>query len=392
VFDQVRRILESSGDKSALESSITDLLYRSPQYQAVDQKWASAGGGGTQVVPGIVAAGAVAACVEYGPDEAVQRLKEFLSGVRPGRVVMMVEGVILDGRHRLGDGIDLIPATELDSPTYSFLAENARQLGAVFLGQGMLGVGVPTAIAVEASLAPSFSDEFRPHPTWETATADAEDVVLLLALLWPATPVEGMTWWEPKHKFLPTELKLAVTGHMQELSPLIGRTELSHDRLDSFSGIWTAWRSLPDRLRATLRVVLDRLARAGRKRLSVDAAIELGVAMEALLLDGGDGELKYRLSTRAGWLLGGADPKAREGIARLFRFLYDLRSTAVHTGRLPEFLDTKSKAPAEFKGKRTRDVLNRGCQECCRAAQTVIEKGALDFDRLVFGFGENAKT
>ena len=60
-----------------------------------------------------------------------------------------------------------------------------------------------------------------------------------------------------------------------------------------------------------LRIPLDRLDRAGRVRDFADKAIDLGIALEALLLhDAKGGEKSFRMSLRGAWLAG-ADENER---------------------------------------------------------------------------------
>src|SRR5262249_15576643 len=82
-----------------------------------------------------------------------------------------------------------------------------------------------------------------------------------------------------------------------------------------------------------LRIPLDRLGRAGRERDFADRAIDLGIALESLLLHDIDhhGELSFRLSLRGAWLIGSSSAERLE-IQRSLKKLYELRSRAVHLG------------------------------------------------------------
>jgi hypothetical protein len=74
-----------------------------------------------------------------------------------------------------------------------------------------------------------------------------------------------------------------------------------------------------------LRIPLDRLDRANRIRDHADTAIDLGIALEALLLHKSDrGELSFRLSLRGAWLAG-KNEKDRADLLVLLRKAYDLR-------------------------------------------------------------------
>jgi Apea-like HEPN len=86
-----------------------------------------------------------------------------------------------------------------------------------------------------------------------------------------------------------------------------------------------------------MRIALDRLSRALRAGDGVDNAIDLGIALEAMLLHGigknDRGELRSRLSIRGATFLGGEKPE-RLRILKLLKDAYDLRSMAVHSGVL----------------------------------------------------------
>jgi hypothetical protein len=86
-----------------------------------------------------------------------------------------------------------------------------------------------------------------------------------------------------------------------------------------------------------LRIPLDRLDRSTREFDLVDRSIDLGIALEALLLhDEGDrGDLKFRLSLRGAWL-GGNNAKERAETHDTLGKVYKLRSDAVHTGKIKQ--------------------------------------------------------
>jgi hypothetical protein len=81
-------------------------------------------------------------------------------------------------------------------------------------------------------------------------------------------------------------------------------------------------------------VILHRFQVGMADMSSVDSAIDLGIILESLFLPDQGAELSYRLKMRAGKLLGQTVDE-RETLSRHFGKLYDIRSTAVHTGELP---------------------------------------------------------
>jgi hypothetical protein len=141
--------------------------------------------------------------------------------------------------------------------------------------------------------------------------------------------------------------------------------------------------------REMLHIPLDRFDRAVRELDDLaDASIDLGIALEALLLHelngpsrkgkhgqdrGRDrGELRFRLSLRGAWLAGN-DPTERADIHQTLKGVYDLRSVAVHTGRV----DPTQKNYQKF---------GRGIQLCQQLIRRVIDEGGrVDWDALVLG-------
>jgi hypothetical protein len=122
--------------------------------------------------------------------------------------------------------------------------------------------------------------------------------------------------------------------------------------------------ALPDNVRRSLEVPIDRLNQAIGGQNDIDMAIDLGVSLESLLLHGLNedrGELSFRLSLRGAALLGG-DAAARKGTFDLLRNMYKLRSQAVHAGRL--------------RGRVNEEELKAAFAVCARLIRKVIEQGA----------------
>jgi hypothetical protein len=109
----------------------------------------------------------------------------------------------------------------------------------------------------------------------------------------------------------------------------------------------------------------------------VDASIDLGVALESLLLSDREpdrGELGFTLRLRAARFLE-TDPARRRALARLVGAVYRARSTAVHTGQLPDRMD----------GHTTKALIAEGQLIAARAAQEIIRSGFPDWQAVVFG-------
>ena len=118
-----------------------------------------------------------------------------------------------------------------------------------------------------------------------------------------------------------------------------------------------------------MRIALDRLNKALRRQNLVDKAIDLGIALEVLLLHGigeGDrGEMKYRSSIRGATFLG-ENKTERNKIFKRLKDTYDLRSAAVHSGVI------KSK-----KGKKSPEkILEEAIRDSADIARKLIDRGS----------------
>lgn len=130
-----------------------------------------------------------------------------------------------------------------------------------------------------------------------------------------------------------------------------------------------------------LHLACTRLRRARRMMHKEDRAIDLGVALEVILSGelSGNQELTHRLSARGAWMLG-RDPNERIELARWFRSLYDLRSKAVHTGKVDGSVKVGSNKL--YVG----DVLAMGFKLCNNLLQTIVECGNWpNWDRITMG-------
>ncbi len=126
--------------------------------------------------------------------------------------------------------------------------------------------------------------------------------------------------------------------------------------------------------KGAMRVALDRLGQALRRANIVDKAIDLGIALEVLLLHGisddNRGELRFRTSIRGAAFLGGTKPE-RLKTFRLLRSAYDLRSKAVHSGVLK----------TEKKGLPPEQILEDAIGTCAAIARKLINRGSFpDWD------------
>lgn len=120
--------------------------------------------------------------------------------------------------------------------------------------------------------------------------------------------------------------------------------------------------------RDALTIAMNRVGASLKKRTIVDRAIDLGIGLEAMLLhsignEKDRGELRYRAAVRGAVFLGNKSAD-RKDVYEIIRAAYNLRSAAVHTGRL----DPKNT-------ERDTETLSKASQIACQMALKLIENG-----------------
>jgi len=131
--------------------------------------------------------------------------------------------------------------------------------------------------------------------------------------------------------------------------------------------LFSHFQKLDSREKDVMRIALARLNQALRRQNTVDKAIDLGIALEVMLLHGvGDddrGEMRYRSSIRGATFLGG-NKTNRLKTFTLLKAAYDLRSKAVHS----RVFGSKKKEPPPEK------ILEDATRVCANIARKIIDR------------------
>ncbi len=188
----------------------------------------------------------------------------------------------------------------------------------------------------------------------------------------PSAPVNLGSWdelspWVP-HRGSSAAIKLPLNmgGRFEKKSYDWSKAKPVHEK----------WVRLSAKEKRHLRVPLQRLNTAMRREHEVDSAIDLGIALEAVFLSDREpdrGELGFTLRIRAARLLK-ADRDSRQELSRFMRMLYEMRSSAVHTGEISEVIG----------GMRVHRILEKGYLLTAQAIEHIIMNGGPDWQAIVF--------
>lgn len=307
--------LDAFGQDVSYVVSQTDVGIESPVFEvyiadlkadadmaAFDEAFANVPhGGGISVGLGSIArlllARAIATADVSG---TVDRFIDFVSkNEAQATAVMAVSGIKITAPIKLGPQVSLIPMTML---------RHSPQRG-MALGQNQFSpfkarFAISSAFIMSFKFKPVFYRPKSPQPPEDMAahipTSNAqsllEEALNLLSLL-GIYPNFRMFWIQPDDWLMSAGM---TSGWQYASSEERFETEVGVPEKET-EALASAYFSLDSEKRnKMLRIPIDRLGRAGRETDFADRAIDLGIALESLLLhDIGDhGELKFRLSLR----------------------------------------------------------------------------------------------
>ena len=223
----------------------------------------------------------------------------------------------------------------------------------------------------------------------ESISSLASELADVLALFTPK-PVIPVGHWYQRPEALPLVGMIGAYGGPTNEHPLyIDIPPQDYPTADIQTTV-SRYLALPEKTRRQLRTPLRRLNQ-GRRQLqhhTVEAAaIELGIAAEALLTQDREKDAPISFTLRArGTLLVGGTTEARRATYRTLRDLYDLRSTVAHDGFIVEHQDRRPTKKDQERLKKARETADAGQALCTVMIKKVIELGEIpDWDNLLLG-------
>lgn len=217
----------------------------------------------------------------------------------------------------------------------------------------------------------------------------ANELAEVVALLTPK-PIIPVGHWYQRPEALPLVGMLSGYSGPTNEHPLYIEVPLQDYAAHDIQATVKQYLALPEKTRRQLRTPLRRLNQSRRQlqhHTIEAAAIELGIAAEALLTQDRDKDapISFTLRARGTLLLGGA-PDVRLRTYQTLRDLYDLRSTVAHEGFIVEHQDRRPSKKDRERMKRARETAEAGQALCIAMIRKVIELGELPaWDNLLLG-------
>lgn len=337
-------------------------------------------GNGSQISVRSIAQWLLAQCLKRTePAPVVTEFAEFVAkNQATSMVVVPLTGIEIEAEHDLGDGIKLLPIGALP-PSHqrdSFTGRDTR-----FGSMAGPRLAASSALIQSFFHSPVFTKASQGMPDLSASPGlqiigRLQNVAICLSLVGPSGIIPLGHWSQLMAKGMPPMQGSAYGWNDRVSSFLFSRLSLPFD-IATARKILTDFSKLNPNMRETLRVPLERFNQAIHQHLDVDAAIDLGISLESMLMHGeGGGEITFKIGFRGAWL-SSDDIATRKRNMRLLRDVYWLRSQAIHAGKLEQ--QYKKMAP-------TRELLEKGLVLCSILLRRIIELDHFpDWDQLLSG-------
>ena len=314
-----------------------------------------------------------------GIEDTVEKLEKYLAiDVVPGYDVLIIEGLQINKILELSSGISLIPVTDLLPSMYkqSFLQKSILTPTDILCQQPKEN-NEAALICHSSGGRKTRSEAFEGLPTlYNPRTKELEEACFCLTLIDQCCPTPKLHWWDAE-EWVPCSPPLGAGGGMP-IYDVINRSSFNFDSQENrekAQEIHKLFTAISTSMRQRLKVPLERLNQAKRRVRVVDRAIDLGIALESLLLqEDSSGQIALTFRLRAAWLLGDSNEGDRKANYDLFKLLYECRSKAVHKGELDD----------NIRGIPTVQVIDKGIQAAAKAIEIIMRQRSFpDWDSLI---------
>ncbi|MCX4166286.1 MULTISPECIES: HEPN domain-containing protein [Paraburkholderia] len=335
----------------------------------------------------IVNAWALASCAltfakEVSPQKAAETIDAMLKATdAPVNDIALLSGIVVSKIHKISNNIWLAPISDAPSNQIKGAVTEHSEFMKYMVGRSVSPFfdnffdSPRTVLWRRRSM--RFGFKVTNEGVVDAGVEQLFELSHLLTLVGPCSPSIRQYATELDES-IPLKRYLSQTTYMHSEETKTNQiTELGDEDIENYRVIVNDFSRLNDNVKNFLYTPLVRLNLAIKHISEVEKAIDLGIAMESLFLSDGDknAPIALPLRLRGAWLLGETEEE-RENLYGKFQKLYDLRSSAVHSGSLGKGKQDKSNA----------DLLADGVRLCVSAILKIIKNGAMPkWTKLILG-------
>lgn len=270
------------------------------------------------------------------PSEAVGQLEDLISlPSASGLFVLALWGVAVAATIQLNEHTSIVRFQDLpQSRAKDWINIAASNTDFTPLVPWFYRSNPPCAIVLSRRIEPLFVPSAGLLPRDQPLQFEIADAIRLsLTLIGPSAPLAAAAWFQFDDAIVEsaqmyggiqtTHIEIVPAGFVQ---PTVLDPELAPPTVAAFLSCRTGFRS-------RVRISLERLNAAIRRRTIGDKALELAISFESLLTDGG-GENTFKVGLRAAHLYDG-NLESKRRVRSIVEALYSVRSAVVHDGHAP---------------------------------------------------------
>ena len=329
-------------------------------------------GGALGFYPNFIAAPLVRRVLQTGdPDDAIRWLQKVLgTTAADGQCVLALWGVPVERRIELTPRVAIVPMDGLPESKQKQLVTNLwyqHTAGPFF---SSLHLTPPeSALVVGDWVEPFFytPDEDNLTDGFAAKRKLLSEIALVLTAVGPRVPLEAACWFNFDDPDL-EQASSAQSFYVQSFIEVLPLRPQVYPPLDPVEAprVVQNYLAMQEAVRGKVRVALQRLSQAQRRHNFGDQAVELSIALEALMGDTATTEITHRIAVRSARMLGG-DGSVRAKNGKVIKDAYKIRSQTVH-------------GQAESrKGRETekRKIIDRTLEICIELVKTIIQQKAI---------------
>jgi len=372
--------------KEGIYDQLIQILAKNPDLKCFDNRMFSMGNCAMRVSYGTLVRHLLLRTFEVGEAQAVEELERYNRlEFTPIQNVLVFSGVAIDKEVDLGRGIGLTPFDLVpDCSGKRLLAAQREALQAVPLYMPLRGGPMHSmaALTKKAKIQPKTFDADKGESFRSEGfdTQELYDVCDYLTLFGQSAPVVVGSWGTLENWIPCSALLDGGCGGGGDSLHSLTTYKFTEADYQSASASLNSYLGLVQDVRRVMRIALQRLNLARRRRTHVNRAIDLGIALETLVLHDRSREdpISYPFRLRGAWLLG-KDSGERENYMSLFKDVYACRCEAVHAGTFSRRFTNKLSRPLN-------EVLEQGERLCVDIVLEILKRGTFpDWNRLVLG-------
>ena len=374
-----KAILEESGSSPKVEE-IIKLLKSSSELKIYDGTMLNMGSGAMRIEYRNLANWLIWRAAHTSPDKAVEDLETSLErDWSEAWDVLILNSLETPQTFEIAENIFIMPLADVPDSLWKFeMEKEARAWPSV---PGSI-TPARCALGRRRAVAPRFWDSSKIDEGTQHGVAHDSplfDLARRITLIRDACPLPYMEYTQ-LCDHVPCAQFTGWGAGSPRYDVVYGPSfKLTEDIVPEVIENFARFRSVPPKDKPFFGMVLDRLNQAKRRYSLADRAIDLGMALEVLLLrnDRPQTQLQMTVRYRGAWLLG-KDVPGRKDIYRQLGKVYKHRSAAVHRGQLTPGSPSK-------RQKLEQDIEN-GISLCIDAIKELMEIGyPTDWNDIVLG-------